>query len=193
MTQQLQTPPPTFLPLTHKTFAEYTFVYRINDGYSINEISKITNKHQLLFQKLESKNQQLNLMFVDSAFASILADVALEVCIGSISSFSQYVISKNKIKVVDEKEEDRFFKFKFCNFIYLLLYSDISSKTVFNGETFTVSVYCLKNKFGELEYFSIYEQSKLQLKLLEELNLQIDFHASSVVNEETKLHLIIKY
>ena len=193
MVNQIEERKSTFITLSNRTFAEYSFVYRINDAYSINEISKFHGKHQLLFQKLESKKQQLNLMFVDSVFANILADVVLEVFLNEIHSFNQYSIAKNKIKLVDEKDESRYFKYKFFNFIHLLLYSDIAKNTAFNGKEFSDRIYCLKNKFGELEYFSIYEQSKLQLKLLDELNLEIDLDSSSISNQEVKLCLKISY
>ena len=183
----------TSITLNKRIFAEYSFVYRINDAYSLNEISKFHGKHQLLFQKLESKNQQLNLMFVDSVFPNILGDVVLEVFLNKINSFNQYLFLKTKIKLVDEKDEGRYFKYKFFNFINLLLYSNIATKDAFNGKDFSDRVYYLKNRFGELEYFSIYEQTNLQLKLLDELNLEIDFDSSSISNQEAKLCLKISY
>jgi hypothetical protein len=191
MFTQIEERKSTFITLGNRYFAEYVFIFRINDAYSINELSKFHGKHQLLFQKLEKKNQQLNLMFVDSVFSNILADVTLEVFLNGINSFNQYSSSKNKIKLVDEKDERQYFKYKFYNFIHMLLYSSIASNSIFNGEIFSDRIYCLKNKFGKIEYFSIYEQANLQLKLLDELNLKIDFESSSVSNQEVKLCLNI--
>ncbi|MFM9838829.1 MAG: HpaII family restriction endonuclease [Cyclobacteriaceae bacterium] len=193
MINQIEERKSTLITLKNRTFAEYSFVYRINDAYSINDLSKFHGKHQLLFQKLESKSQQLNLVFVDSVFANVLADVVLEVFLNEINSFNQYSISKSKIKLVDEKDESRYFKYKFFNFIHLLLYSDIATSNAFKGNEFSDRVYYFKNKFGELEYFSIYEQSKLQLKLLDELNLEIDFDSSSISDQMIKLCLKISY
>jgi len=183
----------TFLNLNNYVFAEYVIVYRINDAYSINELSKFHSKHQLLFQKIESKNQQLNLMLIDSVFANILADVTLEVFLNEKKSFNQYLSSKNKIKLVDENDEFRYFKYKFYNFIHMLLYSDIASNNTSNGNEFSNRVYCLKNKFEEIEYFSIYEQTILKEKLLDELKLIINIESSYISNQEVKLCLKIVY
>jgi len=193
MATQVEGQKPTFINLFNRNFAKYVFVYRINDAYSINELSKFHGKHQLLFQKLEKKNQQLNLMFVDSVFANILADVTLEVFLNGICSFNQYSNSKNKVKLIDDDEESKYFRYKFYNFVHLLLYSNIASNSNFKEEILSDRIYCLKNKSGEIEYFSIYEQSILQLKLLDELSLKINIESSSVSNQEVKLCLNIFY
>lgn len=193
MTTQMQERESTFTTLSGKTFATYCFVYRINDSYSVSELSKFHSKHQLLFQKIEERNHQLNLMFVDSVFTNILADVTLEVFLKGISSFNQYSSSKRKIKLVDEKDESQYFKYKFYNFIHMLLYSDIASNTVFNGREFADRVYCLRNSFGDIDYYSIYEQTTLQQKLLDELFLEIDDKKSSISSQEVKLVLRISF
>ncbi len=187
MLNQLEERKSTFININNKTLATYSFVYKINDAYSVDNLNKFKSKSQLLFQKIEDKNQQLNLMFVDSAFANILADVALEVFLKGISSFSEYLNSKTKIKILEEKEEEQYFKYKFNHFIHLLLYTDISSSKVFNGEILTDRVYCFKNNIGELDYFTIYDQSKLQLKLFNELKLKIDFDHSTIEGGMVKL------
>jgi hypothetical protein len=189
MNAQIEERESTFINLNNLTFAEYVIIYRINDMYSINELSKIHNKHQLLFQRFESKGQQMNLAFVDSILANILADVTLEVLIKEKTSFSQYLRSKSKFKLVAEKKEEQFFKFKFLNFIHMLLYSDIAANLAFNGKEISDRIYYLKNEHGGLEYFSIYEQSILKNKLLSELKLKIDFDRSHISNQEVKLCL----
>ncbi|MBS1536196.1 MAG: hypothetical protein JST20_00445 [Bacteroidetes bacterium] len=193
MTTLLEERKSTFITLNNKTIAEYCFIFRINDAYSINQFSNFSFKQQLLFQRLENLNQQLNLTFVDSVFSNILADVVLEVFINKISTFDQYINSKYKVKLVDEKDESSYFKYKFYNFINMLLYSDIVSKDIIGGEVYSDRVYCLKNKHSEIEYFSIYEQSTLQLRLIDELKLKIDYDSSTIANQEVKLCLKILY
>lgn len=183
----------TFINLANKVFAEYILIYRINDGYNVTSLERFHSKHQLLFQKIESRKQQLNLMFVDSIFTNILADLVLEVFLNNARSFNDYIKSKYKIRLVEEKEEDHYFKYKFSDFIYMLLYCDIASEQFNSEKEHTDRVYCLKNKLGELEYYSIYERSALQSKLLQELTLEIDFNSSSLTNQEAKLSFIIKY
>lgn len=180
---------PDFIALNNKLVAEYFLIFRINDSYSINEISKFKNKHQLLFQKVEDKSQQLNLMFVDSVFVNILADLALEVLLKNISSIQEYILSKEKIKLVEDLNEVNYFRYKFSDFIHLVLFGDISSAKQFKHELFTDRVFCLKNISGELEYFSIYEQKELQAKLLNESKVEIDYNVSSISNQEVKLCL----
>jgi hypothetical protein len=132
-------------------------------------------------------------MFVDSIFTNILADVVLEVFIENANSFNDYINSKYKIKIVEEKQEERYFKYKFSDFINMLLYSDIASEQIYKGTEQTDRVYCVKNNLGELEYFSIYERVTLQLKLLQELVLEIDFNLSSISNQEVELCFRIRY
>jgi hypothetical protein len=183
---------PTFVPLNNK-IAEYSLIYHLNDAYSIKDISQIANKHQALFQKLEIKNQQLNLMYVDSVFVNILADRALEVLLNNVSSFNHYIKTNYKIKLVTEKDELRYFQRKFTDFIHLMLYADINKNKISNGNISTDRIFCFKNKQGELEYYSIYEQSSLQEKLLRELKLSIDIKASVIKNNELKLVLKIAF
>ncbi len=193
MSTQIEERNSIFINLNNLTFAEYVIVYRINDIFSINELSKFTNKHQLLFQRFESKNQQMNLMFVDSIFANIMADVTLDVFLNETTSFSKYLGSQSKIKLVARKDEDRFFKYKFLNFIHMLLYSDIATNLSSQVKEISNKVYCLKNEIGELEYFSIYEQSILQNKLLDEMKLKINLDSSYISNQEVKLCLSLSY
>lgn len=183
----------TFIHLKNKTLGEYEFVFRINDGFSIQTPSKISNKYQLLFKKLESKVQQLNLMFVDSIFASILADVAQEVFINEIGSFDQYIESKNKVSLTDIKDEADFLKAKFNYFVHLLIYGDIATNKIFNGEYRMDRVYYLKDENKEIEYFSPYEQSTLQTKLLKDLSLQINENKTTISDQELHLSLQIVY
>lgn len=181
----------TFINLKNNTLAKYFFVYKINDLYSINEFPKFKNKHQLLFQKLVSINQHVNLTIVDSVFSNIIADLLLEVFLNNVSTFNQYISTKNKISFVDKENEFHYFKYKFFNFIHFLLYSEIASNMVYKGEIYTDRVYCIKNTLGEIEYFSIFEQAELQLKLLNDLKLEIDLDSSSINKQTVKLCLKI--
>ncbi|HOY42217.1 MAG TPA: HpaII family restriction endonuclease [Chitinophagales bacterium] len=183
----------TFINLSNKVFAKYFFEYRINDLYSINELTRFRDKHQLLFQKLVNINQQVNLAIVDSVFANILADVLLEVFLNKISTFNQYISTKNKISFVGRKDELVYFKYKFFNFIHFLLYSEIALNKAFKGEISSDRVYCLKNTAGEIEYYSFYDQAELQLKLLDDLQLEIDLDSSNISNKTVKLCLRISH
>lgn len=182
-------PTPTFVALNNKLIAEYNLIYRINDSGSINDYSKFKRKNQLLFQKIEDPNQHQNLIFVDSTFASILADLALSVLLNNINKFNEYILSDNKISLVEESYENRFFTYKLSDFIYLLLFGDISAKRPFNQTILTDRVMCFKNNLGEIDYYSIYELQELQSKLLSEIKIEIDYKVSTLSIHEAKICL----
>ncbi len=180
---------PTFIPLNNKVFAEYSLVYRINDAYTIKDFAGLINKHQLLFQKFENKQQQLNLMFVDSVFVNILADVAVGVLLKKVNSFASYMSWKDKSRPFDMLDEGNYFAYKFSDFIHLMLYGDIASTQPYKQELHTDSVFCFRNTTGELEYFSIYEQQALQKRLLQKMKLEVDYDRSSINRQEVKVWL----
>jgi hypothetical protein len=180
---------PTFIPLNNKVFAEYSLVYRINDAYTIKDFAGLINKHQLLFQKFENKQQQLNLMFVDSVFVNILADVAVGVLLNKVNSFASYMSWKDKSRPFAMVDEGSCFAYKFSDFIHLMLYGDIASTKPYKQELHTDRVFCFKNETGELEYFSIYEQQVLQNILLQTMKLEVDYDRSSIDRQEVKVWL----
>ncbi|MFN7313510.1 MAG: HpaII family restriction endonuclease [Bacteroidota bacterium] len=188
-TQILQPKPATFIPLNNKVFGTYHLIYRINDSFKITDFESLNNKHQLFFQQIENKNQQFNLTYVDSQFVNILADLTLEVLFKNISSLHDYLLLKDKIKCVDDSNEAQFYQYKFSNFIHLLLYSEIAGTKIFNPQFSMDKVFCLKNKIGELEYFSVYEQQALITKLMKEMKLEIEPTSSSISHQHAKLCL----
>jgi hypothetical protein len=184
-----------YIKLNNKVFAKYTLIYSLRVqhvpvGY-ISNINLLKDKNQLVFNNLENKIQEHNLIFVDSFFLDLLADLTLEVFINKVRSFNEYLESKPKINL--PRIDHDYLKYKFFNFINLLLYSEIASNRVYRGDLKNHKVYCLKNKLNTLEFFSIYEQTSLQLKLLEELKLEIDSKKSGIFNSELKLVLKISY
>ena len=180
---------PTFVTLNNKLLAEYFVIFRINESNSIHDFSKIKNKYQLTFQNFKDEYQQQNLMYIDSLFVNIIADLSLEVLINKISSIHEYILSKYRIKLVEASNEINYFNYKFSEFIHLLLFGDISISKSFTQELNTNRVFCIKNDFGELEYYSIYEQKELQEKLIKELKVEIDYNQSSILNKELSLCL----
>ena len=113
----------TFINISNKVFAEYVLIYRVNDGYSVSDLKNFKSKHQLFFQRIESINQQLNLIFVDSVFTNILADVVLEVFINKIKSFNECIITWRNQPVYRLKPA-RTINMGNCRNDVLLLFSD---------------------------------------------------------------------
>lgn len=140
-----ETRQPKFIHLKGVTFAEYNFVYHINDGYTIKHLSKFNDKHQLLFQKISSKVKQMNLMIVDSIFPILLAGVVLEIFMNGVSSFHEFTISKNKILISNTEFDRDYLKYKFKKFIHYLLFSNIASEEVCKGNIEIDKIYYLKD------------------------------------------------
>ncbi len=181
-----------FTTLNNKQFAEYNIVYHINDCFSVNDLTKFSLKHQLLFIKYSNKFQQTNLLYIDSIFPIILADIALDVFINNTGSFVEYLQSKNSFYMFKIDVDETFLKHKFLTFIHYLLYSDVYKKSISRGEIDSKKIYAFKNETGNIDYYSILERHHLQHFLLERLKLSIDIKASTISKKEVNLCLKIQ-
>lgn len=179
--------------LKGKIFAEYLIEYYINDCFNVKNLDGFYSKHQLLFQKFTSRIQQMNLVLIDSYFPLIIADVALEAFFKKIISFREYVKSNRSVISIESLNDEDYLKYKFSNFIYQMLYTEISSENVCKGELNTKKVFCLKNSFGELEFYSIFEYNKLEDLLFDKLKIEIDLLKSSIEEKHVKLNFSIKF
>ncbi len=184
---------PVFAHLKEILFAEYNFIYHINDGYSIKELSRFSSKHQLLFKKISSNIMQMNLMIVDSVFPLILADITLDVFLNNISSFNQYYISEKQLVVNEIHPYNEYIKYKLDGFIHHLLYSNISSTEVCKGDIDASKIYYLKSSQGEIKYYSIYEQKELKELMFEKMRLKINLEKSFIKNREANIFLQLHF
>jgi hypothetical protein len=134
--------PIKFIHLRKLTLGEYNFVFHINDGYGINDLSKFGSKHQFLFVRLNNKNQQMNLMLVDSIFPILLADIVLEVFLNKGKTLKDCMKNAKIDLGLSIPVDERYLKYKFKVFLELSLYSTISSKDVCKGDIDTSRVFC---------------------------------------------------
>jgi hypothetical protein len=181
----------TFTNLNDQVLAEYVFIYRLNDLFAISKLSSLNNKYQVLFQRIQNRCQQLNLSFVDSLFANILADVAIEVMVSGITSFNQYIKSDSKVKVVNIKDEKTYFQYKFSTFIEMLIFTDIASTEVANTKLSSDRAYYFVNNLAKTVYYSAFDQKKTQEELLNQITLKINYDKSQISNHTVKLCLTI--
>jgi hypothetical protein len=181
-----------FIQLKGVTLATYTIVYRINDGYVVTDLSHIHSKFQLLFQRFENLQQQRNLMLVDSVFPVLMADIALEVLLGSVCTLREYIGSEKTLKMVSDGYEELFLPYKLHDFIELLVYSDIASRHSSKLERDFRRVYCRKNTADELKYFTLYERLKLYDYLIREMRLEIDWEKSDIKKHKACLCLRLR-
>lgn len=186
-----ETTQPNFIHLKNITFAEYNFIYHINDGYNVKELTKFNDKNQLLFQKISNKVMQMNLMMVDTVFPLLIADVVMAVFLEKFVTFQEYADAKKKIFLCDKEYDSELLEYKFRQFIHYLLFSDIFSKKVFKGTINSDNVYYLKDENGELKYYTFYEQNELQEIMFHKMKLEIDLKKSFLRKEEVEISLKI--
>lgn len=175
--------PLKFIHLKDLVLGEFGITYHVNDGFVINELSRVSMKEQLLFQKMVSRNQQLNLMMVDSIFPLIMAEMATVVLINGPLTFEQYVQMGNSVY------GEFLMEHKLHQFIHHLLYADISDEKPFNGTLDYERVYYQKGRNEDIEYFPVVEQRKLQTLLYNNAVMEIDIDKSSLTQREAMLVL----
>ncbi len=163
-----------FIKLTNRKLAEYNIIYHINDGFKTSDFQNFKFKEQLLFQKFENHNQQLNLMLVDSVFPIILADIALLVFLGKIKSLDNYINSDERITFPRIVNDIVFSPSKIKGFINALMYGEVGGDDSWNGETNNQRIFCRRNSNGELEYYSIYDRKELFELLINKMILEIE-------------------
>jgi hypothetical protein len=179
---------PTFINLKNLCLAKYELIYKIVDGMNVTSVNEINSKQQLQFIRIHNKFHHLNLMYLDSRLPEIIGDLALDVFINKMTSIEEYINSKSKLDDLGQNYNLRYYKYKLSDFVYMLLYSNISANEVFDGKEQTTRVYCSKNATESIQYFSIYERNALIDKLLNELKLSITIDKNVISKNEIKLH-----
>jgi hypothetical protein len=161
-----------FSSLNNRTFAKFSLIYHINDCYSIAEIDNIKTKNQLFLQKLRNTSQQHNLMLVDSVFLSFLSDLTIEVLLGKLSCFEDYVYKKRCFTILPNLNNYKYLFYKFTIFLDLLLFSDIAMKKPSKGEWNSNKIYYLKQK-ESIEYFNLLLSKEQRDFLLKYIKVKI--------------------
>ncbi len=188
---KIKAPKANFIHLKDITFAEYNIVYYVRDFNSVKSLSDLTNINTSSFISFDSDVQYLNLILIDSIFSSIIADLGLNVFLKNVSSIKEYITKEKEIKRFDSLCGEEPIKYKFFNFIHLLVYSNIASEEVSNGNIDSSKIYYFKNKNNEIQYYSIYEQNELQLYLIDNMKLEIDLKKSFIEEDEATICLRI--
>jgi len=186
-----ETTQPNFIHLKNITFAEYNFIYHINDGYNVKELTGFNDRNQLLFQKITNKVKQMNLMMVDTVFPLLISDVVMAVFLDKFTSFQKYTDAIKRIILSNWEYDRELLKYKFRQYIHYLLFSDISSEIVFKGNIDSSKVYYLKNENRELKYYTFYDQNELQEVMFHKMKLEIDLKKSFIREDEVEICLRI--
>ena len=188
----LKAPDSNFVVLNNNVLADYALIYRINNSFSVSKIEDVYSKHQLHFQKFQNRAQQNNLTYlVDSFFPLILADLTLEVLLKRVSRFQEYIHLKKPLVDVGIISEENYLKHKFIQFIHALLYTNVASRLTCQDKEYSNKVFCIKNELGAIDFYSIYEQNKLQELLLDKLKLEVKADECSLSKSLVKINLRI--
>jgi hypothetical protein len=174
-----------FTSLHNLEFGKICFVYHINDCYSITEIDDIRAKDQLFLQKLKNTTQQHNLMIVDSVFLSLLSDLTIEVLLGKVSCFSDYVYKKRSFTILPKLNNYKYLFYKLTIFLDLLLFSDIAKKKPSKGEWDSKKIYYLKQE-QEIEYYRLLMSKEQRDFLLKYFKVRI-IKAESSIRKRTAI------
>lgn len=162
-----------FINLHQFFLGEYTFFFRSDLGASKGGFNFHNEGPYYQFKCIADESQELNLIYVDSAFPKLLADVVLNSYANQIRSFEDYLMfESNLLNKMNDFGID-FMKVKFMDFVHLLLYADISNPEVKQIEIKRDKIYCSKNENHELNFYSIYEHRILQNLLMKNMQLNI--------------------
>jgi|GEM_PF-1120344 len=174
-----------FIHLNRLVLGEFGITYHLNDGFIINDLSRVSMKEQLLFQKMVSRNQQLNLMMLDSIFPLMMAEMATVILIKGPMTGEQYVKSGYSIY------GEFLMEHKLHQFMHHLLYADVADEKPFSGNLDYERVYYRKGQKEEIEYFPVFEQQKLQTLLYNNAVIKIDPAKSRRTEKEATLVLLV--
>ena len=181
-----------FVHLKKMDLAEYGIVYKINDCCQITKLSDFNQKNQLLFQRFVILQQQWNLMYVDSVFPQILADLVLDVFLGNITCLEDYVTASKQFTVSELLDAELYYNYKLRDFIEYLLYSDIAKTQESSGSKNYDKIFGTTNTHNEIEFYTLYERLKLYDYLMKNMQLEIDMQKCCLNDNKTTIYLKIK-
>lgn len=175
-----------FIQLRGVTFAEYKIIYSASEDWNVMDIKS------LHFVRFQNKHQQSNLLLVDRAFPSVLAEITLAILAGTVHTFAESISSVESIKTADNEYEPLYFDNKISQFLELLLYSDIASKHPSVGVLNFNRIYSQRHSADELEHYTLYNRLKLFEYLKREMILEINTKESTKNETEVTLCLRIR-
>ena len=177
--------------LSNYQLASYEIEFEINRCYKISNPLKIRSTNQIFFKRFTNLKQYRNLAFVDSFFPVMLSEIIKQLIVYRTTTFAAFL---NKLKKESKEKDSQVYnlhKYKIYNFIHLLLYTNLSSKNVFEEKYHYNRVF--QTEFDEKNTtFTIYERNILQLLLIEKIELEIDFESIKINRNSLKLELLIK-
>lgn len=179
--------------LNSKQLASYSLVFNVNYKDNIIKLSDLSSKDQVRIRQFESFYQQNNFVYIDMLFANVLADIVLDVYLGKVFTFYDYIHLPKSFQLFDKEEDMRYFNSSISQFVDYLLYSDIAKMEYSSGElnrTLNYTIKCDQTslQFNELNYLDLIQIG------VSTLTLRIDLDKSYVTNlNEVILCLVIAF
>jgi hypothetical protein len=192
-----QTNAPNFIKLKNQTIASYAIQYNINPCFNFQKIEQLKSTHQFYYKGMLKKEHVYELMLVDTAFEEVIGKLAQEVLLGNVKTLNDFLLLHHQSTIIKGYTDAFYFQYKFEQWLMQLFFPEENvnlnkqSKTQFAANT--KSVYVVKNKEGELTYFSLFESKQLFEMLFDMMQLRIDLKKSKIENETLTLFMNLEF
>lgn len=164
-----------YIELRNRDLASYTIVYKINEGCSVSAPDDIKAGYQVRFLRYENDTLQQNLKSVHSGFDFLLAEIALEVFIGHVNTFEDFLNFNLQFTPSKEINNVLYIGDFIQDFIELLVYSDIAENKPASGvRDFTKLLGVSSAHNNKPVFYNLYDRLKLYARLRKEIQLEID-------------------
>lgn len=179
-----------FIVLKNTILATYTLIYKIQEGFNILNISDLKAPYQLKFVQIENKIQQQNLSLVNENFVELFAEIALEVLIGRVNCFDDFVSQKLDYMTETNRNEVLNCYDSIQDFIELLVYSDIANKFPSTGERdFTKILGVVNESDTHPVFYTLFERLKFYAYLQKKMKLKINKNSIKIQDRQVTIHL----
>lgn len=122
-----------YIELCNSDLASYTIVFQQSEGCSFACPDDIKAGYQVRFLRYENDILQQNLKLAGSGFDSLLAEIALEVFFGRVTTFEDFLNYKLQFTPTNEMNNVLYIGDSIQDFIELLIYSDIADSKPATG------------------------------------------------------------
>jgi hypothetical protein len=193
----IETTAPVFIKLKNQSITSYAIQYNINPCFSFQKIEQLKSTHQFYYKGMLKKEHVYELMLVDTAFAEVIGKLAQEVLLGKVKTLNDFLLLHHQSTIIKAYTAAFYFQYKFEQWLMQLFFPEENvmlnkhSKKPFSSNT--KSVYVVKNKEGELAYFSLFESKQLFEMLFDLMHLRIDLGKSKIEDETLTLFMNLEF
>ncbi len=182
-----------FIHLRDMVLAVYDIVYEVSDGCTVADPGDLKAPYQLRFVRFADNILHENLKLVAVDFPDLLAGIVLEVLVGRVSTFEEYLNFRLQITPPKDSNAVLYLGDFIQDYIELLVYSDISLPKLSMGyRDFTAMVGTASAETGFPQYWSLYERLKLYARLRREIKLETDPGFIQIRGREVSVRVVIR-